>query len=213
VQLIAVVALVLFAPAGTLEYWQAWAFAAVFLTSALLVTAYLWNHDRSLLERRVRAGPGAESQPHQNVIQALAAIAFLGLMLVPAFDHRFGWSHVPAVVSVAADIAVGLGFLIIFRVFRTNSCAAGTIVVAAGQQVVTTGPYAVVRHPMYAGALVMLAAMPVALGSWWGLLMLVPMTLVLVWRLLDEERYLAEHLPGYGEYCRNVRRRLVPFLW
>ncbi len=212
-QLIAIMALLLFAPAWTLHYWQAWVYLAVFGCSSLLITVDLWRHDRDLLERRLKAGPGAETTKRQNWIQALASLSFLALLLVPSLDRRFGWSRVPAPVVVAGNLLVAAGFFVVYRVFRENTFTAGTIEIAAQQTVVSTGPYAVVRHPMYAGALVLLLGTPLALGSWWGLLALFPMTAVLVARLLDEEQYLTQGLLGYKEYCRTVRFRLLPFVW
>ena len=213
VQLIAIMALLLFAPAWTLHYWQAWIYLAVFGCSSLLITVDLWRRDRELLERRLKAGPGAETRRRQNWIQALASLSFLALLLVPSLDRRFGWSQIPVTVVAAGNLLVAAGFLVVYRVFRENTFTAGTIEIAEQQTVVSTGPYAVVRHPMYAGALVLLLGTPLALGSWWDLLSLFPMTAVLVARQLDEEEYLARGLRGYREYCQKVRFRLLPFVW
>jgi protein-S-isoprenylcysteine O-methyltransferase Ste14 len=212
-QLLAILGVAIFASAGTLDFWQGWVFWCVFGASTALTTVYLWKNDPKLLASRIRAGPGAEKNPRQNLIQALAALAFIAILVVPALDHRFAWSSVPVAVVIAGDLFVALGFLIIVIVFRENPFSAATIDVATDQNVVSTGPYAIVRHPMYAGALVMLFGTPLALGSWWGLLVLVPITLVIVWRLLDEEQFLAKNLPGYAQYREMVRRRLVPFIW
>jgi protein-S-isoprenylcysteine O-methyltransferase Ste14 len=212
-QLVIVLGIALFAPAWTLNFWQAWVYLCVFSASAALITVYLWQKDPKLLERRVNAGPTAEKEKPQQLIQLIAAIAFLGILLVPSLDHRFGWSNVPASIVIVGDVLVALGFFIVFLVFRENSYTAATIEVAADQQVISTGPYALVRHPMYAGALVMLFGTPLGLGSWWGLLMFVAMTAVIVMRLLDEERFLAQKLPGYTQYCQKVRYRLIPFIW
>lgn len=202
-----------FVPAGTLDYWQGWVYLLVFMTCAALITLYLWQKDPQLLSRRVDAGPLAEPTLRQKLIQLFAALAFLGLFVVSALDHRFHWSDVPLAVIVLGDVLVMLGFGVVFAVFRENTFTAATIDVAADQVVITTGPYARVRHPMYAGALILLVGTPLALGSWWGLLMIVPMTAVIVWRLLDEERFLVLHLRGYAEYCQHVRHRLIPGAW
>jgi protein-S-isoprenylcysteine O-methyltransferase Ste14 len=138
---------------------------------------------------------------------------FLALLVVPAFDRRFGWSLVPPDVAVAGDVLVALGFLVTFFVCKVNSYAASTIQVAKDQKVISTGPYALVRHPMYAGVLVLLVGMPLALGSWLGLVVLAFLLPVLIWRLLEEEKFLAEHLPGYTDYQRKVRYRLLPSIW
>ena len=203
----------IFVSAGTLSYWHGWLYLLAFFGSAAAITLYLWRADPALLERRVNAGPAAEQDLSQQIIQSVAAVAFIGVLVVPALDHRFGWSSVPAVLSVAADLAVVGGFWIVFLVFKENTFTAATIEVAGEQTVVSTGPYAVVRHPMYAGALLLLLATPIALGSWWGLLAFLPMLAAIVWRLRDEERFLTEHLSGYAEYCRRVRFRLAPRIW
>jgi protein-S-isoprenylcysteine O-methyltransferase Ste14 len=212
-QLIMGLGVLLFAPAWTLDFWQAWVYLFIFAASAALITEYLWNKDRALLERRVKAGPTAEREKSQKYIQLFAAIAFIGIMILPSLDHRFAWSDVPLSVTIVGDVLVAFGFLIIFLVFKENTFTAATIEVTANQQVISTGPYALVRHPMYAGALVMLFGTPIALGSWWGLLVFVLLTLVIIWRLIDEERLLSQSLPGYLDYKQKVRYRLVPFVW
>jgi protein-S-isoprenylcysteine O-methyltransferase Ste14 len=212
-QLIVAMAIALFGPAWTLDYWQAWVYLFVFVGSAAIITLYLWRNDLSLLERRIDAGPTAERQTLQKVIQAVAAITFIGFLVVPSLDHRFAWSRVPVALEIAGDVLVAIGFFIVFRVFRENSFTAATIEVSSEQKVISTGPYARVRHPMYAGALVMLFGTPLALGSWWGLLLMIPMTVVLVLRLFDEEKFLAKNLTGYTEYCRRLRYRLAPYVW
>jgi protein-S-isoprenylcysteine O-methyltransferase Ste14 len=185
----------------------------VFAGSCALITFYLWKNDPKLLERRTHAGPRAESERIQKLIQLLASFAFVGAMVLPSLDHRFAWSAVPIAVVVAGDVLAALGFLIVFMVFKENTFAAAAIAVTPGQRVVATGPYAVVRHPMYAGAIVMLFGTPLALGSWWGLVMFIPMLFIIGWRARDEERFLFKNLPGYREYCQLVRYRLVPLLW
>jgi protein-S-isoprenylcysteine O-methyltransferase Ste14 len=206
-------AALLFVPAGTLGYWQAWVFMAVFVGASSAIGIYLALADPKLLERRMKAGPAAEKETTQKIIMAFAMAGFIALLLLPAFDHRFGWSKVPAYLALAGDVLVGLGFFLTFLVLRENSYGASTIQVIEGQKVISTGPYAIVRHPMYAGALVMLLGIPLALGSWWGLCALLFIVPVLIWRLLDEERLLRKELPGYVEYTQEVRYRLVPRLW
>ena len=203
----------LFIPAGTLNYWQAWIFAAVFETSAQALGIYFLRHDRRLVERRMHIGPLVEQRPVQKFISALFILGFIGFVVFPAFDHRYGWSPVAPVVSVIANTMIVLSFLLFFVVMKANSYAASTIQVEVGQPVVSTGPYAYVRHPMYSGALLLLAAMPLALGSWWSVLLVVPFFPVLVWRILDEEMFLRRNLPGYDEYMQKVRYRLVPRVW
>jgi protein-S-isoprenylcysteine O-methyltransferase Ste14 len=208
-----VVAVAIFVAAWTLDYWQAWVFLAVFLGSSLAIIGHLARHDPRLLERRMNAGPTAEKERSQKLIQVLAMIAFIAMLLFPALDHRYGWSSMPPSVAVAGDLMVTIGFLAVFFVFKENTYASSIIEVGAEQKVVTTGPYALVRHPMYSGAIVMLIGVPLALGSWWGLLMVLPITAVIVWRLLEEEKFLVNNLPGYPDYQNKVRYRLLPFIW
>ncbi len=211
--LIVILGAALFIPAGTTRYWQAWVFCAIFSVWVLAITAYLARKDPKLLERRVNAGPAAEKETSQKIIQLFASLSFIAIFVVSAIDHRFGWSAVPVSVVVLGDVLIALGFYAVFLVLRENTYAAGTIEVEQGQQVISTGPYALVRHPMYAGALIMLLGIPLALGSWWGLLTIVPMALALVWRILDEEAFLRKNLPGYAEYRAQVKYRLVPLIW
>jgi protein-S-isoprenylcysteine O-methyltransferase Ste14 len=206
-------AALLFIPAWTLAYWQAWLFMAVFVCASGALTVYLAIHDPKLLERRMNVGPRAEKEPAQKIIMVLATLGFIAMLVFPALDYRFGWSPVPASVSVLGDALIALGFLFTFFVFKENSYGASTIQIAEGQTVISTGPYAFVRHPMYAAALVMLLGIPLALGSWWGLFALLLVLPVLIWRLLDEERFLRQNLPGYPEYQAKVRYRLLPFVW
>jgi protein-S-isoprenylcysteine O-methyltransferase Ste14 len=208
-----VMAALLFVPAGTFDYWQAYVFMAVFVAASAAITLYLAIKDPKLLERRMNVGPTAEKEPTQKIIMVFALLGFIALLVVPALDRRFMWSRVPPYVSVIGDLLVALGFLLVYFVIRENSYAASTIQVAEGQTVISTGPYAVVRHPMYAGVLPLLIGMPLALGSWWGLFALILFMPALIWRLLDEERFLHKNLPGYTEYTRKVRYRLVPFVW
>ncbi len=206
-------AALLFIPAWTLDYWQAWLFMAVFVCTSGAITVYLAIRDPKLLERRMNVGPRAEKEPAQKIIMVFAMLGFIAMLVFPVLDHRFGWSPVPASVSVLGDALIALGFLFIFFVFRENSYGASTIQIAEGQTIISTGPYALVRHPMYAGAIVMLVGIPLALGSWWGLFALVLILPVLIWRLLDEERFLRQNLPGYTEYQTKVKYRLLPFIW
>ena len=206
-------AALLFVPAGTLDYWQAYVFMAVFVGGSTAITVYLAIKDPKLLERRMKVGPTAEKEPTQKIIMVFALLGFIALLVVPALDRRFMGSSVPLWVSLLGDILVALGFLSVYFVIRENSYAASTIQVAEGQTVISTGPYAIVRHPMYAGVLPLLVGTPLALGSWRGLGALIFFMPALLWRLLDEERFLRKNLPGYTDYTRKVRYRLVPFVW
>ncbi|HTO70598.1 MAG TPA: isoprenylcysteine carboxylmethyltransferase family protein [Myxococcota bacterium] len=211
--LLAVLAFVTCACAGTLGYWQAWAYLAVFGGASALIAAYLMAYDRGLLARRIHGGPIAEAQRGQQVIQALAALFFLATFAAAGLDRRFGGSHVSARASLAADAVVALGFGVVFLTFRANSYAGSTVEVSRGQQVVSTGPYAFVRHPLYAGAALMMLATPPALGSWLALPAPIALVAVVAVRLVEEERFLAMELAGYEDYRRRVPYRLVPFVW
>jgi protein-S-isoprenylcysteine O-methyltransferase Ste14 len=178
-----------------------------------MVTLYLMKKDPKLLERRVKAGPGAEKNKNQKLIQSIASIAFIAIFILASLDHRFGWSVVTQQTIVAGNILVVLGLLVVFFVFRENSFTSATIEVADQQKVISTGPYALIRHPMYTGAFIMLIGVPQALGSWWALLAIIPLMAAIIWRLFDEEKYLAKNLAGYKEYCKKVRYRLIPFIW
>jgi protein-S-isoprenylcysteine O-methyltransferase Ste14 len=206
-------AALLFIPAGTLDYWQAWTFLAVYFAASIAMTLYLIKYDPALAARRMSGGPFAEKEPAQKIIVSLISLGFIALLAMPALDHRFSWSHLSPPVVLAGDAVVLLGYLGIFFVFRENSFAAATIQSPQDQRVISTGPYAWVRHPMYATALVMLLGMPIALGSWWGVLIVVALMPALIWRLLDEERFLARNLTGYVDYQGEVRYRLLPWIW
>jgi protein-S-isoprenylcysteine O-methyltransferase Ste14 len=201
-----------FAPVWSLRFWQAWLYLLVMAAATVAIFAYLRQKDPQLLERRTR-GPGAEKEPSQKVLHLFALLIFAGAIVVSSLDHRFSWSHVPLLVEITGYGLVLLGFLIYFVVFRENTFGGATVEVVSDQKVITTGPYRFVRHPMYTGLLVLLFGTPLALGSWWGLLMVVPMTLVLALRIRYEEQLLTANLPGYAEYCRTHRYRLVPCIW
>ena len=211
--LLVCVALMLFLPAWTIRWWQAWVFLAVFFIPSLLITFYLMKRDPKLLERRVSAGVIAEKTMFQKVVQGMATLAFVALLVFPAIDHRLGLSRAPIWADLAGDVLVVLGFLVVFLVFRENTFTSGIIEVAEDQKVISTGPYGIVRHPMYVGALVLLLGTPLALGSVWGLLVFIPMAVAIAVRLLDEETFLGRNLEGYVEYRKKVRYRLVPFVW
>jgi protein-S-isoprenylcysteine O-methyltransferase Ste14 len=195
-----VMALLLFGSAGTLRYWHAWVYLLLFVGLSGAITLDLLRRDPALLERRMKGGPTAEQRPLQRFIMLGASLGFISLLVLPALDFRFHWSVVPLGGVVLGDALFVLGFGFIGRVYRENTYTSATIEVTEGQRVIATGPYAVVRHPMYASASLYLFGTPLALGSYWGLLGLAFMMPFLLWRLLDEERLLARELPGYTEY-------------
>lgn len=208
-----VMALLLFVPANTVHYWQAWVYLSIFTGASALTTLYLIRKDPALLERRMSGGPMAEKEPAQKFIMLCASIGFIALLVVPALDRRFGWSTVPLDGVIAGDALVAIGFYLISLVYRENTFTSATIEIAENQKVISTGPYAVVRHPMYASGSLYLLGTPLALGSYWGFLPIAAMMPFLIWRLIDEERFLARNLPGYSEYQKRIRYRLVPFVW
>ena len=208
-----ILGIILFLPAWTLAYWQAWVFIVVFMVSVTFIGVYLSVKDPALLERRKQVGPAAEQSTAQKIIMSTALVSILGMLIFCALDHRFGWAPAPLAVSLIGDALVALGLMINLLVFKENSFGAANIQTEAGQKVISTGPYALVRHPMYGGVLVMMAGVPLALGSFWGLLILAIAVPMLAWRILDEEKLLKKDLPGYGDYLQKVRYRLVPYLW
>ncbi len=205
--------LLLFLPAGTLHYPLAWIYLAVYLAASLLICLYLLKKDPELLKRRLSGGPTAEKRPAQRIIIVFASLGFIALLVIPGFDHRYHWSSVNFVVAALGNCLVALGLYLVFLVYRENTFGSATISLAENQKVISTGPYAIVRHPMYACSFVYLVGMPLALGSYWGLLGVGPMVPLLIWRLLDEEKFLAENLAGYRDYQKQVRYRLVPHVW
>ena len=170
-------------------------------------------YDPALLRRRTQAGPSHEEEPVQKIVMAFAMIGFFSLIARLGLDHRFGWSFVPWSVSLCGNALVALGFLVFYLVARVNSFAASNIRVEGGQTVISTGPYPVLRHPMYSGALFLLVGTPLALGSWWALLLSPIFLPILIVRILNEEQVLARDLLGYEEYRQKVRHRLVPYVW
>jgi len=213
--LLGVIALgvLLFLPAWTLAYWQAWVFIVVFCASTNAIGVYLTLKDPALLARRKKVAPSREQSMKQNIIISIAILSTLSLLVFCAFDHRFAWSPVPPTLSALGDVLVALGLLINLIVFRENSYGGSSIQTFEGQKVISTGLYARVRHPMYVGVVIMVAGIPLALGSWWGLLILALTIPVLMMRILDEEKFLEKDLRGYKEYEQKVRYRLVPYLW
>lgn len=200
-------------PSLSLTYWQGWLYWALFAAFTIGGSLYFLKYDPALVERRLAVGPTAETEKSQKIIMSAASVCVVLLFALPGLDHLFGWSHVPAWLVIAADIAVMLSYGLVCYVLSVNSYAAAAITTGADQPVISTGPYAYVRHPMYSGALLMFGLTPLALGSYWSLLLVIPLAAVFAWRLLDEERVLKRDLPGYAAYCDKVRYRLVPGVW
>jgi protein-S-isoprenylcysteine O-methyltransferase Ste14 len=205
----AVIGLVLFLAAGTIQYWQAWVYLVMIVVCSVPVTLYMIK-DPVLLESRTKFGPAAEQRPIQKFIVLFVMLAGSASFITPPLDNRFGWSSMPVWLSIMGDLLIVVSIWISYRVFKENPFSSSTIEVVKGQKVISSGPYAFVRNPMYSGAALFFIAMSLALGSYWGL---IPALLVIpcfVWRLFDEERFLAKNLPGYTEYCAKVRWHLIP---
>jgi len=213
VQTLVVLLAAVFLPAWTLHYWQGWLCLAVFFIPASAISVWMARNDPALLARRMQADATAEKKAAMRVAQSIASVAFVADFCISAFDHRFGWSHVPVAGVIAGDLILLAGLAISFEVARVNSYASAIIEVAEDQKVISNGPYAHVRHPLYSGALTVLLGIPLALGSWWGMLVSLPVMAALIWRIHDEERFLVKELPGYAEYREKVRWRLVWCVW
>jgi protein-S-isoprenylcysteine O-methyltransferase Ste14 len=206
-------ALLLFLPACSLRYWEAWTYWSLFSVSVLIITVYFLRNDPRLIERRLEVGPRAEPSRTQRIIQSVASVLFVALFVVSGLDRRFHGSRLPIPVVLAADGLVLLAFLFVFLVFRENRHTAGIVKVDKNQPVISTGPYRLVRHPMYAASLLLFLSTPLAPGSLWALIVALLLCGLIVVRLLDEERFLSANLPGYDAYRRRVRRRLIPMIW
>jgi protein-S-isoprenylcysteine O-methyltransferase Ste14 len=205
--------LMLFLSAGTFHYWQAWVFLAVFALSTWIPSVYLMRTNPAALERRMRAGPLAETRTLQRVVITVLFICFPAMFVVSALDHRFGWSPVPPAISVIGDVLVAIGLGLAMLVIIQNGYAAANVTVESEQTVVSTGLYGLVRHPMYTGNVVLMIGVPLALGSYWGLVFVIPGLIGLALRIRDEEGLLERELRGYREYEQRVHYRLVPYVW
>ena len=207
-----VIALALFLSAGTVRYWQAWTYLAVNTVASSPYILYLLKNPR-LLVSRTNAGPAAEQRALQKVIVLLGVLPMMAAFVVPGLDHRFGWSSVPLWLVMAGDLLVLAGMWMVYQVVKENAFSSATVEVVEGQKVISTGPYAVVRNPMYSSALVYLVGLSLALGSYWTLIPATLTGLGFVWRLIDEEAFLSANLPGYREYCARVRWHLIPLIF
>jgi protein-S-isoprenylcysteine O-methyltransferase Ste14 len=205
--------LMLFVPAGTFNYWQAWVFLVVVAISVWIPPIYLLRTNPVALQGRMRGGPTAETRAAQQVVIAGLYLSLAAMVVVSVLDHRFGWSSVPTAICLVGDALVAVGLGVVALVIVQNSYAAATVQVQAGQDVVSTGLYGLVRHPMYTGNVIMMVGIPLALGSYSGLVFVVPGLIVLALRIRDEEKLLQEELTGYREYSQKVRYRLLPGTW
>lgn len=200
----------LFLPAGSVLYWEAWGYLCVLFIPIMFALVYLLVNHPQLLERRMRM---REKTAEQKLIVKTGTLFYILTFLCSGLDFRFGWSHVPAAAVVAADVLILLSYGLFVLVLRENPYASRIIEVESDQHVVTTGPYETVRHPMYLAVLIIFLSTPVALGSWWGVIAALPLVAVLVARIRNEERQLVEELEGYREYMQITRYRLIPRVW
>lgn len=207
---ILILGVLLFIPAGSLRYWEAWVYCGVMSIPTLIFSFYALVRDPEFLERRMKSG---EKEAQQRIVMNVSGLLFMIGLILAGLDHRYGWSRVPNALVLASNAAVLVSFLLVYRVFKENRYAASTIEVEEGQPVISSGPYAIVRHPMYLSVLPMYLFTPLALGSYWALLAFLPLPLLLVMRIINEEEVLVRELPGYEDYRRKVRWRLIPGVW
>lgn len=197
-------------PAGTLDFWQVYAYFGILLVPMFIGLIYFLRNAPEVLERRMKT---SEREATQQRVVAILIISVLAIFMIPGFDKRFGWSEIPVWLVLAGDAMMLLGYLFMIYVMKVNSFAARTIEVEQNQRVIDCGPYALVRHPMYAGFLLMYVATPIALGSWWAYLAVAVVPFALIFRILNEELVLHRDLDGYSEYTQRIRWRLVPGIW
>ncbi len=207
------VGIIIFAAAGSWQFWAGWVYLLFLALCVTFITFYFLWKDPELVQRRANYGPAAEKETSQKIIQSFFVLLFIALFALPGLDFRFQWSQVPLWLVVLAYLMMLLGLIIVFWVLTENSYTASTIVVEQGQTVITTGPYQWVRHPMYLGSFLVLIFSPLALASFWGLIVSIPMLIGIVFRIMDEERFLCRNLPGYDDYCKKTRYHLIPFIW
>jgi protein-S-isoprenylcysteine O-methyltransferase Ste14 len=203
------IALALFLSAGTFNYRQAWIYLGITAATSIPLALH-FTKDPILLQNRTKLGPGAEQRTVQKIILWCSAVPSIAAFVVPALDHRFGWSNVPLWLSLVGNLLILISMMMVYRVFKENSFGSATVEVAKDQKLISTGPYAIVRNPMYSCAAIYFIGLSLALGSYWGLIASALAILGLVWRLFDEEKFLVQNLPGYSEYCIKVRWHLIP---
>lgn len=202
----------IFLPAGTFAYWQGWLFLAVCGVCCSLTFLYLVKSDRDLLKRRLR-GPMQEARGSQKFIATAMYLCLFTSVVLSALDHRLGWTGNVPVLVLVGNLLLVTGMYLYFLVYRENQFAASTVEIAENQRVISTGPYSIVRHPLYVALVTVAVGMPLALESYWGLIFVVPLAALVVWRLLDEEALLVTNLSGYSEYQAQTRWRLIPGLF
>lgn len=202
--------LIFFLPAGSLKFWEAWVYFGILFIPMIFVLIYLLKKDPELLERRMKM---KEKEEPQKVFIKLSLLVFFIAFIIPGFDYRFEWSNVLFIVVIIADLFIFIGYLLFFLVLKENTYASRIIEVEKGQKVISTGPYAIIRHPMYVAVLMMYVLSPLALGSYWAILAILPLPVLVIFRIKNEEKILIDKLPGYREYTQKVKYRLIPYIW
>jgi len=207
---IIVLGLIFFLPAGSIKFWEAWVYMGILFIPMIFVLIYLLKKDPELLERRMKM---KEKEEPQKVFIKLSLLVFFIAFIIPGFDYRFEWSKVLFIVIIMADLFIFIGYLLFFLVLKENTYASRIIEVEKGQKVISTGPYAIIRHPMYVALLMMYVLSPLALGSYWAVLAVLPLPVLVIFRIKSEEKILIDKLPGYREYTQKVKYRLIPYIW
>jgi protein-S-isoprenylcysteine O-methyltransferase Ste14 len=207
---ILLVGVLLFLPAGTLAYEKGWLFMGILFVPMLIAGFVMLFKAPDLLKKRLDA---KEKQGDQKAVVAISGLMFIGGFVVAGFDHRFGWSCMPLAVTVAASVLFLAAYALYAEVLRENAYLSRTIKVEEGQRVVSTGLYGLVRHPMYAATILLFLMMPLVLGSWYAAIVFLVYPVLIIIRLTGEEKLLMKELPGYAEYRKKVKYRLIPFIW
>jgi len=202
--------LIFFLPAGSIKFWEAWVYMGILFIPMIFVLIYLLKKDPELLERRMKM---KEKEEPQKVFIKLSLLVFFIAFIIPGFDYRFEWSKVLLIVVIIADLFIFIGYLLFFLVLKENTYASRIIEVEKGQKVISTGPYAIIRHPMYVAVLTMYVLSPLALGSYWAVLAVLPLPVLVIFRIKSEEKILIDKFPGYREYTQKVKYRLIPYIW
>jgi protein-S-isoprenylcysteine O-methyltransferase Ste14 len=204
------IAALFFLCAGTFDYWQAWVF--IVLTVIILAPMIIWllRNSPDLMARRMQA---RERETSQKLVAFLVAILFSLVLILPGFDRRFSWSQVPLWLELLGFALLIAAYVLYMRVVQVNRFASRAIEVVKGQEVVRTGPYTIVRHPMYLADILFGLGLALALGSYWTLFPALAILPTLAWRAYNEEKTLLGGLPGYADYTHKVRWRLIPGIW
>ena len=204
------VSALLFLPAGSFGYINAWIFIGLLFIPMLILGTVLYIKSPGLLEKRLDV---KEKENTQKGVVALSGLLFIGGFVVAGLDYRFSWSSVPTPVVIVASVILLVSYALYAELMRENAYLSRTIVVQENQKVVDTGLYGIVRHPMYAVTIWLFLSISVVLGSWWSLLCFAPYVPIIFVRILNEEKVLESGLDGYAEYKKKVKYRILPFIW